>query len=255
MSWAYSRYRVRLLVMVVPQTFGGLLNFHPHLHVLVSAGGLREAAGEWVPRVQFDKQELMESWRFAVITYLGRMVDLLSANPGQLKQTLKLQYARRWNVFVSRTISKTQFLRYAGRYLRRPPITESRITFISKDELEYYAKNTRAKQRVRLRFTPEAFVKTMEQHVPQHYAHGVRYFGLLAPRTKHATAAGIFALLRQKRRPRRRRLDWATSLRNHFGTDPLIDSRGQQMKWVGRLKPNHAARYLDSAARGPRGSP
>jgi Putative transposase/Transposase zinc-binding domain len=192
MSWAYSRYRVRLLVMVVPQTFGGLLNFHPHFHVLVSAGGLREAAGEWVPRVQFDKEELMESWRFAVIAYLGRMADLLSANPDQLKQNLKLQYARRWNIFVGRCISKTQFLRYAGRYLRRPPIAESRLTFTSNDELEYDAKNTRAKQRVRLRVTPDAFLNLIGQHVPQHYAHGVRYFGLLAPRTKHATS-GLFS--------------------------------------------------------------
>jgi hypothetical protein len=255
MSWAYSRYRVRLLVMVVPQTFGGLLNFHPHLHMLVSAGGLREAAGEWVPHVQFDKEELMECWRFAVIAYLGRMADVLDTNSEQLKKTLQAQYARRWNVFVSRSISKAQFLRYAGRYLRRPPIAESRLTLVSNNELEYDAKNTRAKQRVSLRFTPEAFLNILRQHVPQHYAHGVRYFGLLAPRTKHVTAAGVFALLGQKRRPRRKRLYWAASLRKHFGTDPLIDSRGQPMKWVGRLKPNHTARYADSSAQGPRGSP
>jgi hypothetical protein len=255
MSWAYSRYRVRLLVMVVPQTFGGLLNFHPHFHMLVSAGGLREATSEWVPRLKFDKEELMECWRFAVISYLGRMADLLSPNPEHLKQTLKLQYVRRWNVFVGRTISKTQFLRYAGRYLRRPPIAESRFTLISNDELEYDAKDTRAKQRARLRFTPEAFLKVMEQHVPQHYAHGVRYFGLLAPRTKHAIGAGVFALLRQKRRPKYRRLTWAESLRKHFGTDPRLDSCGQPMKWVGRLKPDHTMRYGDLTARGPRGSP
>src|SRR5580693_9171923 len=35
--WAKDRYRVRILVVVVQQTFGGFLNFHPHLHIMVSA--------------------------------------------------------------------------------------------------------------------------------------------------------------------------------------------------------------------------
>jgi hypothetical protein len=39
-QWAKARYGVRLLVLVVQQTFGGFLNFVPHLHVMVSAGGL-----------------------------------------------------------------------------------------------------------------------------------------------------------------------------------------------------------------------
>jgi hypothetical protein len=34
--WAKDRYRVRILVVVVQQTFGGFLNFHPHLHIMVS---------------------------------------------------------------------------------------------------------------------------------------------------------------------------------------------------------------------------
>jgi hypothetical protein len=105
MYWAYSRYRVRLFVMVVPQTFGGLLNFHPHLHVLVSAGGLREGEARWIPRLKFDKEELMKCWKFALIAYLGRLADVLSSEPEQLKNSLEGQYARKWNIFVSGAVS------------------------------------------------------------------------------------------------------------------------------------------------------
>jgi hypothetical protein len=56
--------------MVVQHTVGRQLNFHPHLHVLVSAGGLRESEGRWISPLEFVKREMMEMWRFAVIAYL-----------------------------------------------------------------------------------------------------------------------------------------------------------------------------------------
>jgi hypothetical protein len=42
-QWAKARHGARLIVIVVQQTSGGFLNFVPHLHVMVSTGGLREA--------------------------------------------------------------------------------------------------------------------------------------------------------------------------------------------------------------------
>lgn len=46
--WAKARYNVRVVVIVVQQTFGGLLNFVPHLHVMVSASGLQESESRWI---------------------------------------------------------------------------------------------------------------------------------------------------------------------------------------------------------------
>jgi hypothetical protein len=40
-QWTWARYGVRLIISVVQQTFGGRLNFVPHLHIMVSAGGLK----------------------------------------------------------------------------------------------------------------------------------------------------------------------------------------------------------------------
>ena len=37
--WAKAKHGVRVILMVVQQTYGGFLNFYPHLHTLVSAGG------------------------------------------------------------------------------------------------------------------------------------------------------------------------------------------------------------------------
>jgi Putative transposase len=77
--WAKARYGVRLLVLVVQQTFGGFLNFVPHLHVMVAAGGLQEAKSRWIHRIKWDKDELMRAWRHAVIAFLAEAVALISS--------------------------------------------------------------------------------------------------------------------------------------------------------------------------------
>jgi len=53
--WAKARHGVRVILMIVQHTFGGLLNFYPHLHVLVSVGGLREAEGRWISRLKYGQ--------------------------------------------------------------------------------------------------------------------------------------------------------------------------------------------------------
>ena len=61
---------LRVLLMVVPHTFGRHLTFNAHLHILVSGSGLKESEGLWVADLPFAKRALMHIWRFAVITYL-----------------------------------------------------------------------------------------------------------------------------------------------------------------------------------------
>jgi len=134
-------------------------------------------------------------------------------------------------------MSKAQFVRYAGRYIRRPPIAEYRLERISDLEVEYLAKDTRKKRLVKNRYSNEEFVDTLKDHVPDRFRHGMRYFGLLSPRSKRRTFPALFALLGQKKRPRPRRRSWADSRYKHFGVDLLIDSFGQPMRWVGRLRP------------------
>jgi len=73
--WAKSRHGVRVILMLVRHTFGGFLYFYPHLHVLVSAGGLQEAEGRWILCMKYDKQtlaELMRSWRMPSLCIWGR---------------------------------------------------------------------------------------------------------------------------------------------------------------------------------------
>jgi hypothetical protein len=78
------------------------------------------------------------------------------------------------------------------------------------------------------------FARLIAQHVPQRYRHAIRYFGLLAPRTKNKSRAAVFSLLGQPMHATPPRLSWRESLIKYFGVDPLLDSCGEVMHWVSR---------------------
>jgi hypothetical protein len=243
--WVKAQYGVRVLLIAVQHTFGGFLNFYPHIHLLVSEGGLQESTGRWIASLEYRKRglaELMRAWRYAVITYLAEarrgqvLTSVLSADG--LKLLFERQHRRAWHIDISRRMSKAHFLRYVGRYIRRPPIAQHRLARVTDQEVEYLAKDTRNhNQLVKVRYSNDEFVAILKEQVPDRGRHAMRYFGLLAPRSKACTWAALFILLRQKQRPHPRRLSWRWLRRRTFGIDPLLDSFGQTMHWVGRLSP------------------
>ncbi len=239
-QWVKVKFGASVLIMVIPHTFGARLNFNSHLHILVSAGGLKDFRDGWTDRFYFDRKKLMHMWRFAVFTFLREAVrtGVLTSHlhPGNLRAVLAREY-RWWSTHVDYFQSKEHFLRYAGRYARRLPIAQHRFEEITETTVRFSVKDKRLRMRVSAEYSPADFVALLAEHVPDRYRHAIRYFGLLSPRSKGRTATAIFLLLGQQRRPRPRRLGWAYSVRRDFGVDPLIDSSGQQMRWVGRVRP------------------
>ena len=157
-----AKYGVRVLILVVPHTFGRHLNFNAHLHVMVSAGGLKESGVCWITPLRFDGRKLMQMWRYAVITYLraalkkGSLVSEASAE--ELSAMLETQYERWWNVYVASIKSKWHFLRYVARYVRRPPIAQHRFTKITDREVEFLTKDLKEKRVVTTHYVIEEFV-------------------------------------------------------------------------------------------------
>jgi hypothetical protein len=244
-QWVKARYGVRVLLIVVQHTFGGFLNFYPHLHVMVSEGGLQESKGRWIGGLEYGKRgstELMRAWRYAVIAYLAEALkgQVLRSEFSleELGLLFEAQYRRGWHIDIGRRMSKAHFLRYVGRYIRRPPVAQHRLTRVTDQEVEYLAKDTRHNNRlVSVRHSNEEFVAILKEQVLGRGRHAMRYFGLLAPRSKACTWAAVFFILRQEQRPHPRRLSWRWLRRKSFGADPLLDRFGQTMHRVGRLSP------------------
>jgi hypothetical protein len=241
-QWAWDLYQVRLHIIVIQHTFGGRLNHFPHLHMMVSAGGLKPAEGKWVERLEFDLKQIMTLWRFAVTSYFWKAnrEGLLRkcSLPEDFDELIHAEVQRDyWHIYITPRMPKRHFLGYAGRYIRRLPISQRNILKVTENEVIYLAKDTKTKTLQEARCTPAEFVALLSPHVLDRYRHSMRYFGLLAPRTKRLTSAAVFAFLGQRPRPKHQRQRWTDSLKQHFGVDPLIDEFGNPMHWVGRREP------------------
>lgn len=238
-QWLSMRWAAKALIIVVPHTFGGDLKFNTHLHILISTGGFQESTGQWIPRIDLNKNALMRMWRYAVITHLRSALKVNILKSERNTQDLRLLFSTAyfsekhpyWIAHLDQITSKAHFLRYAARYVRRPPIAKWRIRGLVRGEVEFFARDRKNKRLVRTARPMAEFVRLLASHVPNRYKHAIRYFGLLAPRTKAKNQLALFLLLNQERRPRPRRLSWRSSILKYFGFDPMIDRFGNEMHW------------------------
>jgi hypothetical protein len=162
-----------------------------------------------------------------------------SARPSP-RAAVRSQYERRWIIDIKRFQTKTHVLRYAGRYARKPPIAQHRFRHADREWVRFETKDTRSKQLLETAYQTPEFLARLADHLPDCRRHNVRYFGLLSPRAKAKLYRAVFASLKQRQRARPQRPSWASSIRQTFGVDPLIDARGARLRWVRRLTPGHA---------------
>src|SRR6185437_4705734 len=219
-QWMKDKYGVCPLILVVQHTFGRHLNFNPHLHMLVSAGGLSESESRWIRGLNLNPVGIMKLWRHGVIMYLrlaykaGILKSDLSSR--ELQELLADKYEVDWFVGIQERISKRFFLGYAARYIRRPPIAQYRFQEIGGHVIKFLTKDTVTKETVLDELPKEKFIRILMDHVEDKYLHSVRYYGLLAPRARGRSFAILFKLLGQTRRSKPRRLPWAAMINKYF---------------------------------------
>jgi Putative transposase/Transposase zinc-binding domain len=236
-----AKYGLRVGVISILHTFNGELKFNSHVHTMVTGGGLHGSSDTWVSRVYYDRDALMEAWRKAVIELLraamraGQLRTKMTVD--QMEEMLTQQEKRWWSIKIQSFENKWHFLQYAGRYVKRPPIAQRRITSIEERTVTFWFKDKRLRRKVEVQCSLEEFIDRWAQHIPERYQHAVRSFGLFAPRALRQTSAAVFTILGQERRPRPKPRPWADSVKRDFGHDPLLDHTGKRMKWVRRLAP------------------
>ncbi|EFZ0032964.1 transposase, partial [Shigella boydii] len=89
-------------------TYGRRLNWHPHVHVSVTCGGLNKH-GQW-KKLSFLKDAMRSRWMW------------------NMRQRLLKAGEKYWHVYMSKkTAGGRNTARYLGRYLKKPPIAASRL--------------------------------------------------------------------------------------------------------------------------------
>ena len=141
MDWCKRYHDFTPGLIAVMHTFGADLKFHPHVHVLVTAGGLTSDGQRWVRRsggYLMPEAGLKKRWRYQVTSRVNavhgagelRMPRLASDRRRRLKIGMIMAAVLKmiWYVTIGTSLKQIGFaVSYIGRYTRRPVIAEGRI--------------------------------------------------------------------------------------------------------------------------------
>lgn len=168
------RLRVKLGILAVLHTWGQMLWFHPHIHMIVAGGGLT-CDGQWKqidPSKSYflcDAIELSKDFKVRLIQAIKALHKRGKLNlPPQLdlQGTLEQTEQKNWSVFIQYASSGPEKVAsYFGRYVRKVAIGESRLVETGSDAVSFTYKDYRTKQSHTLTITPEEFINRFVQHI------------------------------------------------------------------------------------------
>lgn len=163
-------------ILSVLHTWGRQLTHHPHVHCLVTGGGLA-TDGTWLPS---RKRFLVPVSALSKIFRARFMAMARKALPGQnFPDSI---WEKDWVAYCkpARQGSK-KVLDYLGRYVHRVAITNRRILALRGDQVTFEYKDSRDNQWKRRTLPAEEFLRRFLQHVLPKGFHKVRGYGLLSP--------------------------------------------------------------------------
>jgi hypothetical protein len=181
----------------VLHTWGQNLLFHPHLHCVVTGGGLSPDGQRWVG----TRDGYFLPVHVLAKMFRGKFLAGLKAarQQGQLKlrgsaaslargrkfqQLLDTLYQQRWLVYAKPPFGgPEQVYRYLGRYTHRVAISNSRLVSLESGRVCFrykdYANQSRSKQ---MTLSVDEFIRRFLLHVlPKGFVR-IRHYGLLAGR-------------------------------------------------------------------------
>ncbi len=212
-------------------TFGRDLKYNVHIHLSVTLGGLSADHSAW-KTLYFPKRLIMPQWRYQVITLLRQAYQQGALNlPPALQaqcptltdfnRWLDTHYQKAWMVhFTKPTKNPRHNVNYLGRYLKRPPLAQSRLKHYDGQTVGFeYLNHTTGRHQMRTE-QAEAFIARFVQHIPDKGFRMIRYYGFLAHRVRSALLPTVYALLDQPT-PQPITIRWPALLKQSFGLDPL----------------------------------
>lgn len=222
-------------IFLAIHTFGRKANRNYHLHMSTTVGGLSLDHSSWVNHGYYHHLHLKNPWKFAILNLFEQ--EFIA---GRLKLPKDLQFIRTqwdfrdwihkikyqtWNVHLAKqSDNMKKNVDYLGKYLKRPPIGETRIhSYDGKNvTFEYLDHYTNEKDIIILPVLE--FIARIISHIPDKYFRNIRYYGFLANRVRGKLLPIVYDLL-QLNHPTKedeKPLAWRELFKKSTGKDPLI---------------------------------
>ena len=194
-------------IIQVLHTWGQKLNYHPHIHSIISGSGLspekklttrgdsfflpihvmsRKFRGKFLAKLQALRSE-------GRLVYAGKSEPLRNSfSWNEFRDSL---YKKDWCPYIKETFNRFgNAIEYLGRYANRIAITNTRIQSVSQDSVIFSAKDYRTGDTSDVKMSTEEFVRRLLMHVLPSGFQKIRYYGILNNRSKKKNLALIFRL-------------------------------------------------------------
>ena len=189
-------------ILAVLHTWTRTLDYHPHVHLLVTAGGLTADGTAWIQPAH--ARFLMPGYILSEL-FRGKMrAALVRAGLADRHDPV---WRRRWTVHLAPIGHGDHALRYLSRYVFHVALSNTRLQHFVDDRVTFRYTHARTQETRRLTLPVETFIERFLQHVLPRRFTKIRYFGLLSPSCR-------------AKRDRARRL-----LEDHAAPDPPLAPR------------------------------
>jgi hypothetical protein len=170
----------RLGILAVLHTWTRAMLFHPHVHMLVTAGGLAPDGQTWVspkhPKFLVPDRALSIIFRAKFCAALKR-ARLLSNAP-------VIVWKKNWVVHSQHAGRGDKLLDYLARYVFRIAISNSRLESIDNETVCFRYRDNRSQEIRHVSLPGLEFIGRFLQHVLPRGAVKVRHYGILSPSSK-----------------------------------------------------------------------
>ncbi len=186
--------------LAVLHTWGSALNWHPHLHVLVSSGGI-DRAGKWKtvrPGYKFPVRAMSGVFGSIFLEELEKIdADRGVRGPAEVDTLEKrrdwrvMLTGRTWIVYNKATLGSTRaVVRYLARYTSRIAISNQRLTGVDEEQrtVSFRWKDYKDEGRIKeMTMKGATFMRRFTRHLVPKRLRRVRYYGLLTRRKERFT--------------------------------------------------------------------
>ena len=208
----------------VLHTWGQKLDYHVHLHCIVSGGGIKNKS--WIPpkrqngKFLFPPAIMKKMYKAIFLRLIRERRAEIPVAENQIDQAIDACGKKKWKVYAKAPFGgPQQVVRYLGRYTHRTAITYHRIRSVEDNTLCFEYKDYRDNQNKFMSLDKQEFLRRFEYHIlPARFVR-IRHYGFLSNRGKVKRLLVLRASMGLKPNPPKIDLPVAVRMLEKYGRD------------------------------------
>lgn len=175
--------------VAILHTWGQALTYHPHVHMLIPAGGFDDELIDWIQSKKdfFAPVKVLSSlfrgiFAENIYRHAGKLVSGSAIEKTDIASLRALIYKNSWNVFAKPALDNAEkVIEYLGRYTHRVAISNARLLKIEQDKVHFLWKDYRQNGQTKImKLDAVEFINRFMMHVLPCGFYKIRYYGIFA---------------------------------------------------------------------------